>query len=442
MPGSVHSSALYHKLFDAGEAGKLFTDSAEVRAMLIVEGALAKAQGALGIIPEISAAAIHRATLEIPLDPGGLAAGAASNGVPIPGLVTAFREAMQAPEHAQYVHWGATSQDIIDSALMLRLRQYLALMETGLTEVLHGLADLAQVHADLPMAGRTYGQQATPVSFGSVAAAWGRPLLALLRELPDLRESCLLVSLSGAAGTGGVWGEKAAPLRAELAKGLGLRDPGHSWHADRGPVLRITGWLTRVAVALAKMGEDLVLMTQTGISEVRLGASGGSSTMPQKQNPVQPSVLLAISRQVVGLNGVIQGTGIARQERDGAAWFTEWMTLPEICLSSAAAVETARKLVPGLSPASEAMLAALTGGQGLIHAEALSFRLAETMSRPDAQAAVKTLCKEAIASGAELADVAGRAYPDLAIADIFDPAQQMGDAPAQAHDFAAAVRAM
>lgn len=437
MPGSVHDSVIYHKLFDAGEASRLFTDSAEVRAMLIVEGALAKAQGALGIIPEISAAAIHRATLEIVIDAGGLGNAAAKNGVPVPGLVAAFREEMKGPEHAQYLHWGATSQDIVDTGLMLRLRQLLSLVEDGLRATLSDLGKLAADHADTTMAGRTYGQYATPVSFGSVVAGWGNPLLSLLSELNDLKSKNLLVSLSGAAGTGGVWGEQAGPLRAALADGLGLADPGRSWHADRGPILRIADWLTRVATAIGKMGEDLTAMAQSGIGEIRLGASGGSSTMPQKQNPVQPSVMVATARQVIGLNATLQGTGLARQERDGAAWFTEWMTLPQLCLSAATAVQTARSLAPGLAPDPQAMLRAFEGGQGLIHAEALSFRLAAHMPRPEAQAEVKRLCLEVQQTGAHLADATRAAYPDIDTDDIFDLSRQMGDAPDQARAFAA-----
>ncbi len=439
MAGSVYDSGVYHKLFDAGEASKLFTDSAEVRAMLIVEGALAKAQGALGIIPDLSAAAIHRATLEIPLDPGGLGTAAAKNGVPIPGLVAAFREAMQAPEHAQFVHWGATSQDIVDTALMLRLRQLLTLIEDGMNETLRDLAKLAQTHADLPMAGRTYGQYATPVSFGSVVAGWGNPLLSLLADLQTIKSTCLLVSLSGAAGTGGVWGDQASELRAKLADALGLTDPKRSWHADRGPLLRITAWLTQLSTALAKMGEDLILMVQSGISEVQLSAAGGSSTMPQKQNPVLPSVLVAVARQVIGLNATMQGTGIARQERDGAAWFTEWLTLPQLCLSAATSVQTARTLANGLAPKPDAMMAAFDGGQGLIHAEALSFALAAHMPRPDAQAEVKRLCLDVQKTGQHLAMATKAAFPNIDTAEIFDLSQQMGDAPAQARQFAATV---
>jgi 3-carboxy-cis,cis-muconate cycloisomerase len=440
MAGSVHDSMIYHKLFDAGEASKLFTDSAEVRAMLIVEGALAKAQGALGIIPELSAKAIHRATLEITLDPGGLADPAAMNGVPVPGLVASFRTEMQAPEHAQYLHWGATSQDITDTGLMLRLRQLLALVEGGLKETLAALAKLAEDHADLPMAGRTYGQYATPVSFGSVVAEWGNPLLDLLAELDALRASSLLISLSGAAGTGSVWGDKTPALRAALAEGLGLGDPGRTWHSDRGPVLRIASWLTRVAGALGKMGEDLILMAQSGVGEVRLGKAGGSSTMPQKQNPVQPSVLVAVARQAVGLNATLQGAGMARQERDGAAWFTEWMVVPQLCLAVAASVQTARVLAPGLAPQPQAMQAAFDNAQGLMQAEALSFHLAAHMPRPEAQAEVKRICKMVIAEGGDLASAARAAFPDIELTPVFGSAGQMGDAPDQARAFATRAR--
>lgn len=436
MPGSVHDSLVYHRLFDAGDASKLFTDSAEVRAMLIVEGALAKAQGALGLIPELSAKAIHRATLEIALDPGALTDPAATNGVPVPGLVAAFRTEMQAPEHAQYLHWGATSQDIVDTGLMLRLRQLLSLVEAGLKETLSSLATLAENNADLPMAGRTYGQFATPVSFGSVVAEWGNPLADCLEELEALRASSLMISLSGAAGTGSVWADQTPALRAALADGLGLGDPGRSWHSDRGPILRIAGWLTRVAVAHGKMGEDLILMAQSGVGEVRLGKAGGSSTMPQKQNPVQPSVLVAVARQIVGLNATLQGAGMARQERDGAAWFTEWMCLPQIVLCAGSAARICRTLCSELSPNPDAMAAALAGGLDMIHAEALSFALAAQLPRPETQAAVKALCREAGDRKTPLRDLVARDYPDVDTSTLFDPTQQLGQAPVEACRFA------
>jgi 3-carboxy-cis,cis-muconate cycloisomerase len=152
MAGSVFDSQIYGDLFTSGDVGRLFTDTAEARAMLLVEGALARAQGAAGVIPQDSAAAIGRAVMEVAMDPGTLRRPTGQNGVPVPGLVAAFRTEMNAPEHAQYVHWGATSQDIMDSALMLRLRQALALIEDDLKLALEALAKLAQTHASLPMA--------------------------------------------------------------------------------------------------------------------------------------------------------------------------------------------------------------------------------------------------------------------------------------------------
>ena len=439
MAASVFGSELYNRLFPVGEVGKLFTDTAEVRAMLLVEGALAKVQGQMGIIPEESAAFIHRSAMELQVDPGGLAAATGQNGVPVPGLIAAFRKLMEAPEHAQYVHFGATSQDISETAQMLRLRQFITHMDKALSAILNDLGSLAESHADLPMAARTYGQHATPTSFGAVVAAWGQPLLTLRNELPDLRKQVLFVSLSGAAGTAGALGPNAPEVRAELAKALNLQDPGRTWHADRSGVLALCGWMARLAAALGKWGEDLILMTQTGIGEITLGASGASSTMPQKQNPVAPSAMVALARQAIGLNAILQGGGLHRQERDGAAWFTEWLTLPQYCLALASQLEHGKALAAGLQPKPQAMAAALAAGQGLIHAEALSFRLAETMPRPEAQAAVKALCQTL--GQTHLAEATAAAYPDLEIADIFDPAQQLGQAPAEASAFAAATAA-
>ncbi|WP_050928191.1 class-II fumarase/aspartase family protein [Aestuariivita boseongensis] len=442
MAASVFDSLIYTRLFPTGETARLFSDTAEVRAMLLVEGALAKVQGAQGIIPEISAQAIHRATMELQIDPAALAAPTGENGVSVPGLLAAFRSAMNAPEHAQYLHWGATSQDIIDTGLMLRLRQTLGQFETHLREVLAKMGTLADTHADLPMAARTYGQHATPTSFGALVAGWGWPLLDLLHELDALRASSLWVSLSGAAGTSSALGPDAAQTRADLAAALGLNDPGRSWHTDRGPILRIANWMGRVSIALAKMGEDLTALTQTGIGEIGLGATGASSTMPQKQNPVAPSALTALCAQVQGQQGVLLNAASHRYQRDGAAWFAEWTALPQIVLGTAAALNIARTLAPTIVPNAGVMADTLASQLDMIHAEALSFALAKKLPHPDAQAATKALCREAQESQTPLSKLVARDHPDLDAQTLFDPAQQMGLAPQDAHRFAAAVVAI
>ncbi|MHA6344776.1 lyase family protein [Roseivivax sp. CAU 1761] len=439
MAGSVFGSALYGQLFTPGEVGRLFTDSAEIRAMMLVEGALAKVQAGLGVIPEPAGEAIHRAALEVQIDAADLAAATAVNGVPVPALVAAFRKAMQAPGHAQYLHWGATSQDIVDTALMLRLARVLGHAGERLDAILARLAELAERHAELPMAARTYGQHATPTSFGAVAAEWGRPLLALRDEAAALR-AALPVSLSGAAGTAEALGPRAAEIRAGLAEALGLADPGAGWHTDRGPILKLADWHARTAAALAKIGEDLVLATQSGLAEMRLGGAGGSSTMPQKQNPVGPSVVVALGGAVQGQASALLAVGAHRQQRDGARWFGEWIALPPLCLSLAAALGRSEEMLAGLEPDAEAMAGTLAASRGLLAAEALSFALAERMPRAEAQAAVKTLAREVAAGQGELRDAALAQWPDLD-PGLFDPARQLGLAPQDARGFAARVRA-
>ncbi|MDF1728438.1 MAG: lyase family protein [Sulfitobacter sp.] len=441
MAASLFDSPLYARLFEVGETGRLFTDSAAVRAMMLVEGALARAQGSLGVIPELSAAAIHRASLEIAIDPGGLATATGENGVPVPALVAAFRAEMNAPEHAQFVHWGATSQDIMDTGLMLRLRQALALAEEDLRALLRDLATQAESHARLPMVARTYGQQATPTTWGAVLAEWGAPLADALAELEMLRQGALWVSLSGAAGTSSALGPKAAETRAALATALGLTDPERSWHTDRTPILRIVDWQGRLMAALAHMGQSLLALTATEVGEVSLGASGASSTMPQKQNPVGPSALVALHHQFAGLRVALQESSAHMHQRDGAAWFTEWLVLPQLVLSLAAALHQGRKLASGLLPRPAQMEASLDSGLGLMHAEALSFALADRMPRPEAQKEAKALAHEAMRRRTGLEQLARDKHPDLP-ADLFDAFANSGAAEAEARAFAARVRAL
>ncbi|WP_298839005.1 lyase family protein [uncultured Roseobacter sp.] len=441
MAASVFDTPLYASLFPTGETGRLFSDSAALRAMLLTEGALAKAQAQAGLIPELSAAAIQRATLEIQVDPGALTRATGTNGVCVPALVEAFRAEMNAPEHAQFVHWGATSQDIIDTGLMLRLRQALLLAEEDLRHILNVLAKAATEHAETPMAARTYGQLATPTTWGAVLAGWGMPLADALEALPGLRDSSLWVSLSGAAGTASELGDDPGALRAELAAGLGLGDPRRSWHTDRSPVLRIAGWMSGVTATLGAMGHSLTGLATGGLGEVRLSGAGASSTMPQKQNPVGPSAMTALSHQTAGLLSSLQTSAVHQHQRDGAAWFTEWMVLPQIVLGCAAALQIARTVTAALEPDTAAMRHTLERDGGMIHAEALSFALTARMSRPEAQAAVKELCRDARSSGTPLDVLARMRWPDLS-PDLFDLRGATGQAPAEARAFADRIAGM
>ncbi len=437
MSASVFDSGLYRGLFGDAEVARLLSDGTDVRAMMLVLGVLAKVQGRAGVIPEISGAFLHRATMEIQIDPGGLAGATGENGVSLPGLVTAMRKALEAPEHAQYLHWGATSQDIQDTAQSLRMRQILVLIEGRLRVALGRLGAMAQAHAETPQAARTYGQIAVPSSFGALVASWGWPILRLLEVLPALRERVLAVSMAGAAGTASQLGPDPAGLRRALAEALDLRDPGHGWHTSRDRIIDLGQWFGAVCTACGKVGEDVTRLARSDVGELRLGAAGASSTMPQKQNPVAASVLVALARfapaQVAAMSAP------HGEARDGAAWFTEWLCLPPLAAGAAKASAVLGEMAAGLEPDAARMAGHLDDPLGLIHAEALSFALTGAMARPAAQAEVKRLAAEAQGSGRALPELAAAAHPGVVLPDLKPPAS-LGTAPAEARAFAKAAR--
>ena len=433
MPASPADGALYRGLFGDDETAQLFTDSAEVRAMMLVEGALAHVQGKLGLIPETAAAFLHRASFELQIDPAGMAAQTAQNGVPVPALIDAFAKAAGAPEYTAWLHWGATSQDIMDTALALRVKRLLDIWEARLDQILKDLGRMAETHADLAMAARTYGQAATPTSFGAVVASWGRPLLRQRAALAEVRGGILKVSLSGAAGTLAAMGPQGPAVRAGLAQVLGLADPGSSWHAERGGIAAFAAWMAATVDSLGKIGADLITLSQSDIAEVVVAGSGGSSTMPQKQNPVAPSVLVALARQTAGLSATMQGALVHGLQRDGAAWFTEWLTLPQLCISTGRALDLVQDLAGRITTDPAAMTRGLAEGGGLIHAEAVTFALSRQMPRPEAAAAVKALVAEVRSGGGDLVTLARQRWQGI------DLTVSLGTAPDEARAFARAV---
>ncbi|MCY4601195.1 MAG: lyase family protein [Acidobacteria bacterium] len=434
MTTSPFDSAIYRELLHDAAIGDLFSDAAVVRAMMQVEGALARVQGRLGAIPAASARAIDRGMRELQVDPTSLATGTRDAGIPAPVLVATLRDALQAPEHAHYLHWGATSQDIMDTGLVLRLRGVCDIVEQRLTRLLQALARQAETHAELPLAARTRAQIATPTSFGAVVAAWGAPLLTHLEVLAQLRPRLLRVSLAGASGNAAALGDHAATLRAELAVELALGDSGLAWHSDRAALVEFAGLLVRIGGSLAKLSEDCIVGCRSEIGELKL-AGGGSSTMPQKQNPVIAETIVSLFRVSAAMSVLMQESMVHREQRDGVAWALESHALPTVCMASARALALAIALVEELHPDPDAMLANLCGGQQLVFAEAISFELARTMPRPQAQAEVKRLCADARQGAGSLVDLVERQYPDVDWRRVATPAAQLGDAPRQAARF-------
>jgi 3-carboxy-cis,cis-muconate cycloisomerase len=440
MTASPFDSAIYRELLQDDEAGDLFNDAAELRAMIQVEAALAKVQGELELIPAASAREIHRAVSAVQIDPASLSAATRRDGVPVPALVAALRAAMGSNEHAQYLHWGATSQDIMDTGLILRLQGVCDLVEQRLKILLQALADKADTHAELPMAARTRTQIATPTSFGAVIAAWGSPLLNHLEVLVQLKPRLLRVSLAGASGNSTALGDKASAMRTALAAELELGDSVLCWHSDRSTLVEFASLLTRISGSLAKMAEDVMLATQPEVAELRFKQGGGSSTMPHKNNPVVAETLVSLFRLSAAMDGLMTEALLHRQQRDGVAWTLEWHALPQICMASAKALSLALELTRELQPNAAAMEARLSSGNGLVYAEAISFKLAETMPRPEAQDQVKRLCAQALEQGSSLSKLVAESYPNTDWSAIINPAAQLGDAPRQAHAFVTRVR--
>ena len=424
---------LHGALPDDPETEALIGEPAALAAMVRVEAALAAVQGEIGTIPEGAARAI--AALDgMGVRPEVVAGPTASNAVPIPALVAHLREQLPA-EAADWLHHGATSQDIMDSALCLQLAGILDLAEARLRTLLVRLAGLAETHAETPMLARTWGQSALATAFGAVAAGWGRPLEALLEELPDLRRRALRVSLAGAAGTLSAMPEGPA-TRAALAARLALADPGAGWHAERSGIALTGQWIGRALAALGRIGEDVTLLARGPGALLRLEGAGGSSTMPQKQNPTGAALIAALARVGAALEGALTGAMVHREARDGAAWAVEWLVLPDLCRHLGRALLMAQALVESLRPDPDAMAAELAATHGTIFAEALTFALAADIGRTGAAREVKALVARA-GRDSPLPALAAARWPDRDLGAVFDPARQLGVAPEEARAFAA-----
>ena len=380
-------SEIYGGLYSDPEVSALFSDEAEIAAMIRFEAALARAQMGLGVIPESDLPGqIERAVVS----PADLRSGVAGSGIPVPALVAALRA--QIGEGAQHLHWGPTTHDVMDTALVLRLRDALVVMERRLRAIMDRLAGLAGAHRVTVMPGRTWMQHATPTCFGLKCAVWLDPLLRQQERLSEMRGRALAVQSGGASGT-----LAAAPRGTEtmlaIAADLGLA-AAPPWHVSRDRVLEIAGWLATTTAILGKIGADLILLAQTEIAEVRLGSTGGSSTMPQKQNPVGPSALVALARTNASAVGEMHHAALQVMERDVAHWSAEWMVLPRMACATGAALKIAEETLAGLEPDAKRMQQNLRLTEGGILAEAASFALAEHMPRAEAQALVKSAARE------------------------------------------------
>jgi 3-carboxy-cis,cis-muconate cycloisomerase len=418
----------------------IFSDQARVQGMLDFEAALARAEARTDVIPAAAATAIGLQCRAELLDIDALARASAPAGNPAIPLVKALTAlvAKENAEAARYVHWGATSQDVMDTGLVLQMRAAFDVFEKNLKVLADALAELAARHVRQPLAGRTWLQQALPVTLGLKAAGWLSAIERHRQRLREIRPRVLVLQFGGAAGTLAALETRGLDVAMALAEDLHLALPDLPWHAQRDRVAEVAAVQGLLTGSLGKMARDISLLMQTETGEAFEPAGkpgeprGGSSTMPHKRNPVSCAVALSAAVRVPALVSVMLAAMVQEHERGLGGWHAEWETLPEIFTLTAGALAAMTQAATGLEIDPERMAQNLDATHGLILAEAVTMALASHLGKQPAHALVEEACKTAVAGKRDLHDVLAedsRVTAHLSAADLarlLDPANYTG----------------
>lgn len=431
------TSGLLDRAFSTPAMLAVWSDAATVRAMLDVEAALAQAEGALGVIPAEAVAPIRAVCAKATLDLEALGNAAASAGnlaIPLVKQLTAA-VAQHDENAARYVHWGATSQDIIDTGLVLQLRDALDVMSTDLTACGDALAGLAQRYRDTPQTGRTWMQHALPISFGLKAASWLDGVTRQRQRLHELQTRALALQLGGAVGTLASMQGQGLVLSQAIAQRLNLALPAMPWHAQRDRVAEVALWCGLLTGMMGKIARDISLMTQTEVAEVAEPSApgrGGSSTMPHKKNPVACAATLAIANRMPGLVSSVLNGMVGEHERALGGWQAEWDSLPEIVSLAGASLMQMRAVVSDLQVDPARMAANLALTHGLLMAEPVALALGRSLGKQAAHHLVEAACRDTVQTARTLQEVLA-ALPQVQsilnpteLARLLDPANYLG----------------
>lgn len=450
MTVSPVDSQIFGALYGTDAMRTLFSDRARLQAMLDVEAALARVQAQLGLIPREAAAAIAAAARVERISVDEIAASTRVAGYPVVGLVKALGKAA-GDAAARWVHWGATTQDILDTALVLQVRAGLDLARAALARTAAALVEKAQAHRGALMAGRTHLQHALPVTFGYKCAVWAAALLDDVERLDALRARVLKVQFGGAVGTLASLGPRGREVTVGLARELGLAAPDAPWHVARGAPAETACALGILCGNLAKFATDIVLLMQTEVGEVfepHQSGRGGSSTMPQKRNPIASEYVIAAARGVHALVPLMLGAMAQDQERGTGPWQSEPLALPQIFVLTSGALAQAEAIAQGMTVDAQRMRRNLDATRGLIMAEAVMMGLAEAMGRGAAHHAVEAACGRALAEGRGLGDALkddreiAKHLSAQEIERLVDPARYVGEAQAVVDRVAARAQAV
>ena len=424
---------MFSKYLSDNEIATICSEKQLVHQMLQFEIALAQAQGDLGIIPKEAAEAIAESLKDAEIPPRYLAEGTLHNGIPTITLIALAKQHL--PDFAKdYVHFGATSQDVMDTAQVLIIKNAIAVFEKRIHVLIQNLSILIKKHAQTPMIGRTRTQQAVPIPFGLKVANWAKPFIRHLERLEQMKPRLLVVQFGGAVGTlsslntpqgintGGAVGKK-------LANYLNL-NYSNPWHTQRDNFAEWANWLAMVTGSLGKMAQDILIMSQTEINEIIENTEGGgkSSTMPHKNNPVLSEAIVVLARQNAQLAALQLQSMVHANERDGTAWALEWQNLPAMMTHCGTALNHALKISTHLKVNEKQMLHNLNSLNGLVYSEAASFILAQYLSRNEAKLMVEKACEVVNTEGVHLADALNSLTINLKINwhDALQADRQMG----------------
>jgi 3-carboxy-cis,cis-muconate cycloisomerase len=413
MTIGVLQSTLFGDMFGTAAMRAVFGEPAFLARCAEVEAALARAQARLGIVPGDAAAAISAAAANVAANPevldlARLARETETVGYPILPLVRQLAE--RAGPGGRWLHWGATTQDIMDTAAVLQIREGLRLIEADLDAVRRHLSGLARRYRDTPMAGRTHLQHALPITFGFKAAVWLSAFDRHAARLAELRPRVLMMQFGGAAGTLASLGPGESSLASctELARELGLAEPAITWHVARDAIAETVQFLALVGGSLGKIAFDVMLMSATEFGEAAepfVAGRGSSSTMPQKRNPISCELILAAAKALRQQAGLMLDALVSDFERATGPWHVEWIAVPESFGYAAGALNQASFMLGGLIVDPARMAKNLGMTHGLIVAEAVMMGLAPHTGRNEAHDLVYDACRLAIESERPLYDV-------------------------------------
>ncbi len=437
MATSIIDSVYYRDMYGSDRMHALFDDEARFQGWLDFEAGLARAQARLGIIPEDAAAEIsERAKVEF-IDIPAMKAEFDKVGFPILPIVHQLAKAVS-PETARYVHWGSTTQDVIDTGMAMQIRDGLDLLDEMLGDVETVLAGLARKHRTTIMAGRTMRQQAAPITFGYKVAIWLAEIHRHRQRLVEIRPRAAVGQIAGAVGTNATLGDRGLDVLRETMKELNLAEAPITWHVSRDSWTETTSLLGLVGATLAKIGQEIGTLMSTEVGEVGepfVAGRGASSTLPQKRNPILCQPLVAAGRMLREKVALALDTMVQDHERSIGGMHLEWSILPEAFVIVGGAIENALSILDGLVVDEERMRANLDMLNGLIMSEAVMMGLAPHIGRNQAHDVVYEACARCADGSTTLRDVL-LADPEISghlsekeIDAMLDPANYVGVAP-------------